>query len=145
MNSIEPTMKDILLACQKGDTSAFRKLVELNRDYVFALAVRYLGNEEDAGDVLQETFIRVWKHIDNFDFRCKFTTWLYRIVINLCNDCARSQQRHIKHLLPDSAKKLQQHLSEGLGPKKKISKRTSLQLSPHWPANLLRSNRPFSY
>ncbi len=55
MNSIEPTMKDILLACQKGDTSAFRKLVELNRDYVFALAVRYLGNEEDAGDVLQET------------------------------------------------------------------------------------------
>ncbi|MCP4148850.1 MAG: RNA polymerase sigma factor, partial [bacterium] len=83
---------------------------------VFALAVRYLGNEEDAGDVLQETFIRVWKHIDNFDFRCKFTTWLYRIVINLCNDRARSHKRHIKNLLPDSVEKLHEHLSEGPGP-----------------------------
>jgi RNA polymerase sigma-70 factor (ECF subfamily) len=91
---------DILHSSRKGDRKAFQKLVETFQGYAFSLAVRYLGNEEDAVDIVQETFIRVWKHLADFDFRCKFTTWLYRIVINLCHDRVKSRNRHDRVLAP---------------------------------------------
>ncbi|MFC2145837.1 RNA polymerase sigma factor [Acidobacteriota bacterium] len=86
----EPWIRDILLASQNGDTRAFEKLVETYQGYAFSLARRFLGNEEDAQDVVQEAFIRVWKHLPAFDYRCKFTTWMYRIVTNLCLDRVKS-------------------------------------------------------
>lgn len=91
----------ILLLSQKGDAGAFRELVETYHGYAFSLAVRFLGNEEDANDVVQESFIRVWYHLPAFDFRCKFTTWMYRIVINLCHDRARVQNRQNKHVVDE--------------------------------------------
>ncbi len=82
---------------QTGDANAFRELVETYYGYAFSLAARYLGDSEEAGDVTQESFIRVWQHLPSFDFRCKFTTWMYRIVINLCHDRARIQNRQVIH------------------------------------------------
>lgn len=90
---VENSINEILLASRRGDTNAFQTLVETYQGYAFSLAVRFLGNDEDACDVVQETFIRVWKHLPTFDFRCKFTTWMYRIVINLCHDRNRAQRR----------------------------------------------------
>jgi RNA polymerase sigma-70 factor (ECF subfamily) len=52
-----------------------------------------LCDEEEAKDVVQESFIRVWKHISNFSLKSKFTTWLYKIVVNLCYDKMKSQKR----------------------------------------------------
>jgi RNA polymerase sigma-70 factor (ECF subfamily) len=99
----ESRTRSCLLACREGDTGAFQLLVETYQGYAFSLAVRFLGNGEDAGDVVQETFIRIWKHLRTFDFRCKFTTWMYRIVINLCRDRIKAQNRRNKHLRPDVA------------------------------------------
>ncbi|NIO80300.1 MAG: sigma-70 family RNA polymerase sigma factor [Candidatus Aminicenantes bacterium] len=105
------TDKHILLASQQGDTAAFQKLVETYRGYAFSLAFRFLGNEEDALDVVQESFIRIWKHLHTFDHRCKFTTWMYRIVINLCRDRLKVQSRRNKFLLPDFSRNLLGHIN----------------------------------
>jgi RNA polymerase sigma-70 factor (ECF subfamily) len=114
---IEPWIRDILLASQNGDTGAFEKLVETYQGYAFSLASRFLGNEEDAQDVVQETFIRVWKHLSAFDYRCKFTTWMYRIVTNLCLDRAKSLKRKEKtslHNPMDSARNLWENVTEDI-------------------------------
>ena len=99
---VEIPITEILLASQKGDLNAFRVLVETHQSYAFSLAARFLGNEEDAHDITQETFIRIWKHLPAFDFRCKFTTWMYRIVINLCRDRNKKRNRQNKLLDPGS-------------------------------------------
>ena len=60
--------------------------------YAYALAFRTLADEEDAKDVVQETFIRLWNNLRRYDPSVKFTTWLYSIVINLCYDSLRSRR-----------------------------------------------------
>ncbi len=113
----EPWIRDILLASQNGDTGAFEKLVKTYQGYAFSLAWRFLGNEEDAQDVVQETFIRVWKHLSAFDYRCKFTTWMYRIVTNLCLDRVKSLKRKEKILSSnpmDSSENLWENVTEDI-------------------------------
>jgi RNA polymerase sigma-70 factor, ECF subfamily len=77
----------------QGDLSAFRALVERHQSYVYSLAFRSVPRKEDAEDIVQDTFIRVWLNLRYFDFRGKFTTWVYRIVANLCIDRIRSAKR----------------------------------------------------
>jgi len=78
---------------RNGDAEAFRRIVESHQSYAFAIAFRFLGNEADAEDVVQESFINVWKHLADYDPRKKFSTWLYRIVANRCLDCIKSRNR----------------------------------------------------
>jgi RNA polymerase sigma-70 factor (ECF subfamily) len=89
----EPTVHDIITQCRKGDAQAFTLLVRSHQDYAFALAFRMLTDEDEAQDVVQETFIRVWKNLDQYDTAQKFTTWLYAIVSRLCLDRLRSRSR----------------------------------------------------
>jgi RNA polymerase sigma-70 factor (ECF subfamily) len=77
----------------QGDLSAFRTLVERHQSYVYGLAFRSVLHREDAEDIVQDTFIKVWLNLRYFDFRGKFTTWVYRIVANLCIDRLRSTKR----------------------------------------------------
>ena len=85
--------EETIRRCIEGDTAAFRDLVGMYQSYAYGLARRMLFNEEDAKDVVQETFIRIWKHLHRFDSRNRFTTWLYRIVTNLCYDRMRAKNR----------------------------------------------------
>ncbi len=78
----------------KGDVEAFRELVKRQQEYVYAIAFKILLQKQDAEDIVQETFIRVWLNIKFFDFQGKFTTWLYKIVLNLCMDKLRQKNRH---------------------------------------------------
>ncbi len=93
---------ELLRAAQQGNAQAFGGLVRTYNGYAYSLAKCFLGNEEDALDVVQETFVRVWKHLPAFDFRCKFTTWMYRIVINLCRDRARNLKTQYKYRVNDA-------------------------------------------
>jgi len=88
-----PGLYQILINSKTGDPKAFQKLVEHYSSYLYILAYRLLDNPEDAGDAVQETFIKVWKHISKFDLNRKFSTWLYRIVTNICFDYLRSRKR----------------------------------------------------
>jgi RNA polymerase sigma-70 factor (ECF subfamily) len=77
---------------RKGDPNAFRVLVERHSRAVFRLAYRMTGNQEDAEDLVQETFLRAYKQIGRFDGRAAFTTWLYRICANCSLDLIRNRK-----------------------------------------------------
>jgi RNA polymerase sigma-70 factor (ECF subfamily) len=72
-----------------GDREAFRELVERHSHRVFQLAYRLTGNEEDAEDVVQETFLRAYRGLSRFEERSQFLTWLHRIASNCAMDLAR--------------------------------------------------------
>jgi RNA polymerase sigma-70 factor, ECF subfamily len=67
--------------------------VERHQYYVYSLAFRSVLHREDAEDIVQDAFIRVWLNLRSFDFRGKFTTWVYRIVVNLCVDRMRNKRK----------------------------------------------------
>ena len=73
-----------------GDRQAFRHLVERHQGFVYALAYRLVGTVGDAEDLTQESFIRLWKNLSRYRHEIKLTTWLYKIVTNLCLDFLKS-------------------------------------------------------
>ena len=85
----------VLARARQGDDEAFRALVERHGRSVFRLAFRMTGNEQDAEDVVQESFLRAYKQLDRFESRANFGTWLYRITANCSVDLMRARQaRH---------------------------------------------------
>ena len=82
---------------KQGIRTAFAPLVERHSRSVFRLAYRLTGNEQDAEDVVQETFLRAYKQLENFESRASFGTWLYRIAANYSLDLIRSRKRHHEH------------------------------------------------
>jgi RNA polymerase sigma-70 factor, ECF subfamily len=82
----------LIRAAQAGDEDAFERLVQAYDQSVLRLAVNLLRSQEDAADVYQETFLRVFRNLHTFRFDCSFKTWLYRIVTNLCLDSLRKRK-----------------------------------------------------
>jgi RNA polymerase sigma-70 factor (ECF subfamily) len=75
----------ILIArAQQGDEAAFEQLVIRHQRYVFNAAYRVLRDVREAEDIAQEAFVRAWRGLQGFRGHAKFTTWIYRIVYNLC-------------------------------------------------------------
>ncbi|WP_138494896.1 RNA polymerase sigma factor SigW [Paenibacillus pinistramenti] len=77
---------------RKGNQRAFAELVDLYKDKVFHLAYRMLNNRHESEDIVQETFLRVYKNWDKYDENQKFSTWMYRIATNLCIDKLRKRK-----------------------------------------------------
>ncbi len=92
----------IIHQIKKGNQSAFRLLVEQYQAYAFKLAFRIVCNEEDAKDVVQESFIKIWRNISNYNASTKFTTWMYKIVTNSAIDLYRKNTRHSAISLDES-------------------------------------------
>src|SRR5271157_5517798 len=86
-----------------GDADAFRALVERHSRPLFRLAFRMTGNQHDAEDVVQESFLRAYRQLGKFDERASFGTWLYRIACNCSLDLVRARKRRSKNLAPDTA------------------------------------------
>jgi RNA polymerase sigma-70 factor (ECF subfamily) len=91
-----------VVRAQAGDGDAFRVLVERHSRSVFRLAFRMTGNEQDAEDVVQETFLRAYKQLGHYESRSSFSTWLYRIASNYSLDLIRMRKRHEDKREPDS-------------------------------------------
>src|SRR3982074_3104583 len=84
-----------LAPARQGDSEAFRALVERHSRSVFRLAYRMTGSEQDAEDVVQESFLRAYRQVGRCESRGTLGTWLYRIVSNCSVDLMRSKQaRH---------------------------------------------------
>lgn len=131
------TERDIIIKCKDGNKEAFRWVVQQHQRLVFSLGLKMLADEEEAKDVVQETFIRVWQRIGDYDLQKPFTTWLYTIASRLCLD--RLKQMHRILPLPKDERVLQRFandsqqilensewvsivrmLAEGLSPKQKL-------------------------
>ncbi|MEK3885323.1 RNA polymerase sigma factor SigW [Paenibacillus sp. PL2-23] len=89
MNVLENRLARLAL---KGDQQAFAELVDLYQDKLYHMAYRMLSNRQEAEDVVQDTFLRVYKNLDRFDETLKFSTWIYRIATNLCIDRLRKRK-----------------------------------------------------
>jgi len=85
--------EDVVSRSQCRDLAAFEQLVRKYQPYAFSLAMKFLCDEAEACDVVQDSFLRVWNNIDRYDPNQRFTTWLYKIVANLCVDRFRALKR----------------------------------------------------
>ncbi len=88
----KPDEAAVIRAVQRGDQDAFEQLVRAYDHSVLRLAMNLLRSPEDARDVYQEAFLRVYRNIHTFRFDCSFHTWLYRIVTNICLDHLRKRK-----------------------------------------------------
>ena len=84
---------EIVIKVRSGDANAFEALVLEHEKKVYNLALRMVGNEEDARDMAQEAFIRAFSSLDSFRGDSKFSVWLYRLTSNVCIDLLRSRGR----------------------------------------------------
>ena len=85
--------EELVALATSGDPDSFNQLVMRWERPIFALAYRVIGREEDARDVCQETFLRAFRGIKSFKRQAKFSSWLYRIALNLCRDWIRRDRR----------------------------------------------------
>jgi RNA polymerase sigma-70 factor, ECF subfamily len=87
--NLDDRTPDIIRNAQNGDTEAFRELIDLYGPRIYRIAYQTSGNSEDARDIAQEVFIRLHKKLGTFRHTSKFTTWLYRMTVNLSIDYLR--------------------------------------------------------
>lgn len=93
-------IQQLVRQSQGGNSQAFGQLVVVYQPFVFRIVFKLLCNTTEAEDITQEAFIRAWIHLPNFDGKVKFSTWLYRIAVNLCYDQLRQQKRRAPSISP---------------------------------------------
>ena len=90
---VASTDEELVARTVAGDADSFNQLVLRWERPIYALAYRVIGRDEDARDVCQETFLRAFRALPGFKGQAKFSSWLYRITLNLCRDWIRRQRR----------------------------------------------------
>lgn len=87
------TDEELVARAVAGDSDSFNQLIKRWERPIYALAYRVIGRDEDARDVCQEAFLRAFRALPGFKGQAKFSSWLYRITLNLCRDWIRRQKR----------------------------------------------------
>ncbi len=102
--------EDIIVRCQRGEKTAFRGVVLAYQRMVFSLTLKLLCDEEEAKDMVQETFIRVWQRMGEYDTQKNFATWIYTIATRLCLD----RLKRMKHVvsMPDDELVFRRYVSD---------------------------------
>ncbi len=85
---------EIIRSVLRGNVNDFEKLVTAYEKNVYNIALRMVGDPDDAADMTQETFIKAYRALSSFRGDSKFSSWLYRIASNVCLDFLRSRSRH---------------------------------------------------
>ncbi|MEX2116958.1 MAG: sigma-70 family RNA polymerase sigma factor [Bacteroidota bacterium] len=97
-NTAETTA--LIERCRSGDLTAFTALMHKHQNYAYRIAFHVIQNEDSARDIVQEAFIRVWKHLSRYHESARFTTWLYKIVVRLCYDRLKMESRRQRMFRP---------------------------------------------
>jgi RNA polymerase sigma-70 factor (ECF subfamily) len=87
----------LVARARRGDRDAFKSLVERHERKAYAVALGMVKNPDDARDIVQEAFLKVWKSLGAFEGQSAFYTWLYRIVANLCIDHLRKGKSQVEY------------------------------------------------
>lgn len=90
----EPT-RELIAQAQQGDPQALTQLLMGQQHYVYSIAMSVLKHPEDAADLTQEAFIRLFRALPQYNGESRFTTWLYRLVVNMCRDELRRRGRQV--------------------------------------------------
>jgi RNA polymerase sigma-70 factor (ECF subfamily) len=85
---------ELIEQCRGGNFTNFRKLVELTSPFAFSVALRMLGNDALARDIVQETLVTIWQKLEKIKSAEVYKTWIYRIVVNKCYDQMRKRKRN---------------------------------------------------
>jgi RNA polymerase sigma-70 factor (ECF subfamily) len=96
MRQLKEIDKEIIKRCQNGENDSFEIIYNHYKDYVYTLIYRTVGNREDAEDLQQEVFLKIFQNIKNFRFKSSFTTYIFQIVHNLCIDNVYRKKRIFK-------------------------------------------------
>lgn len=88
-------------AIQNGDTKAYAQLVNRYKDLVYTLAIRMLKHKEEAEEVAQDTFIKIFRSLGKFKGDSKFSTWIYKVTYNTCLDCIKKNKKHYNDVAID--------------------------------------------
>jgi len=89
---VEPDDRQLVQTIRGGDADAFETLVRRKTSKVYALCYRIIGNAEDAKDISQLVFLKLWENLEKYDAQYAFDTWLYRMVTNVAIDFMRNKQ-----------------------------------------------------
>jgi RNA polymerase sigma-70 factor (ECF subfamily) len=112
------TDEELVARAQGGDIESFNQLIVRWERPIYALAYRVIGREEDARDVCQDAFLRAYRALPGFKGQAKFSSWLYRIALNLCRDWIRRQRRAPVSQLPEDTDAME--LATETGPAESI-------------------------
>ncbi len=96
------TQKELVRQSKAGNLDCFEELISVHQQKVYNMALRMLGNEQDALDISQEVFIKVYKSLSSFQETASFSTWVYRIATNSCLDFLRKNKERKKDLSLDA-------------------------------------------
>jgi len=107
------TDEELVASATAGDLDSFNQLVARWERPIYALAYRTLGREEEARDVVQDAFLRAYRGLRGFKGEAKFSSWLYRITLNLCRDWIRKQRRAPVSQLPEDVDLAEMAASQG--------------------------------
>jgi len=106
---MQPMDTDIVRRCREGDKTAFRAIVQRYQRMLFSLAIKLLGDEEEAKDAVQDCCVRAWLTMKSYDERYEMSTWLYTIASRICMDKLKRMKRMIP--LPEDEEVLKDYCS----------------------------------
>ena len=118
MNKTVQIDGEIISRAMSGDKTAFRWVVQTCQGMLFSLALKMLADEEEAKDVVQETFIRIWQGMRNYDPQRSFKTWLYTIATRLCLD--RLKRNKVLVPMPEDERVLHNFAAESNSPGRQL-------------------------
>lgn len=96
-----PLTPEIIRRAAHGDQAAFRVVVETQQAFAYAVAYRFVGEAGEAEDIVQEAFVRLWRNLHQYRPEVKLSTWLYRIIANLCLDFLKSRPQKYRRRAAD--------------------------------------------
>lgn len=117
---------NLIEKAQRGDSHAFRKLVEMHQRFVYSVAFRFTGNAPDAEDITQEVFIKLWRNLGKYKHGIKLTTWLYQIITNHCLDYLKSASR--KNQMKNVEIKLSREITDESNHEQQVENHELLQI-----------------
>ena len=142
-------MDDLIKKIAKGDKSAFEKLVSEYQSRIYSLCFGFLSNREDALDITQEVFIKIYRSASSFKSESKLSTWIYSITKNMCIDFLRKQKKYshqeLPNILPDMDTPSPQEIAEKAENRETVRSAVAALPEYHRLVILLREYEGLSY
>lgn len=92
-NSLNPNEKELVQRILKGDAAAFQEFYDRHKKALIRACWYFLGSDSEVEDIVQETFIKALKNLENFRFECSLATWMNHIAVNLCRDLLEKKKK----------------------------------------------------